>query len=403
MPNYHIVTFGCAANIADSERIASDYQNRGFTLSSLENADHVIINTCMVRKMAEDRVYGLYENLIKQKQVIGKPSKIIVTGCMVGTAIREPDGKYLDYIRSRMPEVDEFLAIEEVGFDHNPVRTSTTHALVPISNGCNNFCTFCVVPFARGREISRPLNSIIAELTDLTDRGFTSITLIGQNVNSYGADLLLGKDNIQVLRDAELPEFFHESNETNFNIDGVNIKPTFVKHLGKFRIPTLFPHLLTTICDQFPQLISIDFISSNPWDFSDDLIEVIAKYPQISRTLHLPVQSGSNRVLRKMNRWYTTEEYLELTSKLKKNIPDIKITTDIIVGFPSETEEDFNQTVDLVKQVGYTKAYISRYSPRPGTAATKAMSDDISHATKKDRWLVLEKLINHPNLKRFSQ
>lgn len=395
MPTYHIVTFGCQANVADTERIASDYQNRGYSLSEITEADHVVINTCMVRQMAEDRVYGLYNNLILQKKNTNKPQKIIVTGCMVGTAMREPDGKYFDYIRQRMPEVDEFLPIEEVGFDHNPLRTSQTHAWVPISNGCNNFCTFCVVPFSRGREVSRPLESIISELEDLKNKGFKSLTLLGQNVNSYGADLIMGKDNIQVLRDQQIPEFFHESNiESNFIFRGQQIKPTYVKHLGKYRIPTLFPYLLQTICDKFPEFTNIEFMSSNPWDFSSELIATIANNPQISRTLHLPVQSGSNRILKKMNRWYTHEEYLELVANLKQSIPDIILTTDIIVGFPGETDQDFDSTYNLAKQVGFIKAYISRYSPRPATAATKAMIDDIPHSVKKSRWLKLEKLIN---------
>lgn len=399
MPSFHIITFGCQANVADSERIASDYNNRGYVHSDLENADHVIINTCMVRQMAEDRVYGLYHNLINQKLQTGKPHKIIVTGCMVGTALREPDGKYFDYIRQRMPEVDEFMPIEEVGFDHNPLRTSHHHAWIPISNGCNNFCTFCVVPFSRGREISRPFESIINELTDLHTKGYTSITLLGQNVNSYGSDLILGKDNIQVLRDQNLPDFFHQSDlPESFNINGQSIKPTYVKHLGKQRIPTLFPFLLQTICTQFPNFTNIEFMSSNPWDFSQDLIDTIATYPQISRTLHLPIQSGSNRILKKMNRWYTREEYLDLVSKIKLAIPEIKLTTDIIVGFPAETDEDYQDTYELAVQVKFAKAYISRYSPRPSTVATKAFMDDVSHQVKKSRWQKLEQLINHPDI-----
>lgn len=403
MPSsYFIVTFGCASNVADSERVASELESKGYTKAdTIESADHVVINTCMVRQMAEDRTYGLYQNLIKQKAAIGKPSKIVVTGCMVGTALREPTGKFFDKIRRLMPQVDEFLPIEEVGFDHQPLRLDTNHAWVPISNGCNNFCTFCVVPFSRGREISRPFDDILQECQHLADQGYQAITLVGQNVNSYGADLILGSDNVQTLRDVDQLKFFnedpriHQITTDGYQLpDGRSVKPTIVKHLGKMRIPTLFPQLLETICQQFQQFTKVDFISSNPWDFSDDLIDVIAKYPQVTRQIHLPIQSGSDRMLKKMNRWYSTEEYLTIISKLRSRVPEVQFSTDIIVGFPDETEEDFQSTYNLAKQVGYYKAYVSRYSPRPGTAATQAFVDNIPHTVKKDRWQKLESLIN---------
>ena len=209
IPNtYFIQTFGCQANLADSERLASYMQAQGLKPSkSINTASKVIINTCMVRQMAEDRVYGLYKNLVDQKSQTGKPQKIIITGCMVGAALRDPQGhKFLDQIRKKMPQVDEFLPIEEIGFDQIPLRTDSQHAWVPISNGCNNFCTFCVVPFSRGREVSRPFEDIIAECHHLANHGYKSITLIGQNVNSYGADLILGPDNIQMIRDLKTNE-----------------------------------------------------------------------------------------------------------------------------------------------------------------------------------------------------
>jgi tRNA-2-methylthio-N6-dimethylallyladenosine synthase len=399
---YHITTFGCQANKADSERIAADLENRGYQpAKSIKSADHVVINTCMVRQMAEDRVYGLYHNLVNQKNLTGKPQKIIITGCMVGAALREPTGKYFAHIRERLPQVDEFLPIEEVGFDHNPLRTDNQHAWVPISNGCNNFCTFCIVPFSRGREISRPFTDILEECRHLVDRGSSAITLIGQNVNSYGADLLLGADNVQTLRDTQDLNFFTDDPQLDqvtsdgYQLpDGQVIKPTIVNHLGKIRIPTLFPQLLETLCTQFPQLARIEFISSNPWDFSDYLIQVIAKHSQISRTLHLPVQAGNNRILKKMNRWYTREQYLELVDKIKTAVSGVQITTDIIVGFPTETKPEFQDSVEIAQQVGFTKAYVARYSPRPGTAATTAFPDDIPAAEKKRRWKILDELIN---------
>ena len=398
---YFIKTFGCAANEADSERIAAYYQARGYTpAASVNEADDVVINTCMIRESAENRVYGLVHNL-SQLKIPASPAgrensnlKIIITGCMVGMAVREKSGKMLKALKRKMPAVDEFLPIEEVGFDYAPIRTRTHHAWIPISNGCNNFCTFCVVPFTRGREISRPFEDIIAECKDLARKGHTHITLVGQNVNSYGADLILGEKNVHVMRDADGKKYFSES----ILLRGKKVRPTYVTHLGRMRIPTLFPLLLSELV-KIKGLASIDFISSNPWDFSDELIETIAGNPKISRHIHLPVQSGDSEVLRRMNRWYSSEQYLALVKKIKKSIPDATISTDIIVGFPGETEKQFLNTVSLVKDVGFTKAYIAMYSDRPMTAAHKAYIDHVPHEEKKRRWMVLEEMINKKNLR----
>lgn len=400
---YFIVTFGCAANEADSERIASLYESRGYTPAhQMGDADDVVINTCMIRQKAEDRVYGLVHNLRIEKDN-GRKIKIVVTGCMVGMAAREKTGKMLVELKKKMPAVDEFLPIEEVGFDHAPIRTSNSHAWVPITNGCNNFCTFCVVPFTRGREISRPMEDILLEVGTLALQGYKKITLVGQNVNSYGADLLVGEKNVQVLRDLPDQTYFKKSklplkSQKSFSYNGKKLKPTFVKHLGRLRIPTIFPLLLEELC-KIDGIEEIDFISSNPWDFSDELISVIARNHKISRHIHLPVQSGDTTMLRKMNRWYTREDYLRLVQKLKKNIPGVSISTDIIVGFCGETNKQFQNTVDLARKVGFTKAYVAMYSDRPMTAAHKAYVDDIPHTIKKQRWLVLEELINKANLR----
>lgn len=412
---YFIKTFGCQANEADSERIASFYKARGYTPArSMKHADDIVINTCMIREKAENRVYGLVHNLTQEK-IRGRNLKIVVTGCMVGMAMREKSGKMLGALKRKMPQVDEFLPIEEVGFDHAPLRSDTKHAWVPISNGCNNFCTFCVVPFTRGREISRPFDDIISEVSQLASNGYTRITLIGQNVNSYGADLLLGAENIQVMRDVPGKQYFETSTilptgvireprgetkqeQKEYLLNGKKVKPTFVKHLGRMRIPTLFPLLLKTLCE-IDGIKHIDFLSSNPWDFSDDLIDTIANNPKITRHIHLPVQSGDSAMLKKMNRWYTKEEYLELVAKLKKQIKDITISTDIIVGFCGETDEQFNNTVDLCKQVGFSKAYVSIYSDRQMTTAHKVFTDDVPHPIKKKRWILLEEMINRANLK----
>lgn len=411
---YFIKTFGCQQNHSDSQRIESALKSRKMTKAkSYRDADYIVINTCMIRQSAENRVYGLVNNLGKLK-IENRKLKIIVTGCMVGLAFRDKTGKYLKRIREIMPEVDEFLPIEEIGFDNVPVRQDKLNAWVPISNGCNNFCTFCVVPFTRGREISRPYQDIINECKVLKKKGYKNITLLGQNVNSYGADLILGEKNVQVMRD--LPKkYFEKAGVTNFfdlrgklqnehafrdknTTPSFIKKPVYVKHLGRYRIPTLFPQLLEEIAQM--RFDKVDFISSNPWDFSDDLINIIVRNKNITRLIHLPMQSGDNAVLKRMNRWYTRDEYLGLVANLKSKIKNLKLSTDIIVGFCGETDEEFNNTVELCKQIGFEKAYISIYSQRPMTAATKYMKDDVPHFVKEKRWLILENLINKPNLKR---
>jgi len=368
-----IKTFGCQQNTADSERVAAVFVNRGMTeAKTYSQANYVIINTCTVRESAENRVYGLVNNLkiIKEKKSAGgEIFKIIVTGCLTGLAFKDKTGKYLKRLKEILPEVDEFMPIEEVSFFNEIVRKDKFHALVPISNGCNNFCTYCVVPFTRGREISRPYQEITDECRELKKKGYGQITLLGQNVNSYGADLQ------------------------------TKLKPIYVKHLGRQRIPTLFPHLLEEIARM--EFETVDFISSNPWDFSDELIDVIARNKNISRTIHLPLQSGDDNVLKRMNRWYTSAQYLALISKIKNQISKIKFTTDVIVGFCGETEKEFQNTVKLCKAVGFEKAYIGRYSSRPMTAATKVMKDDVPPKVKKQRWQILENLINKPNLNKF--
>ncbi|KKR75754.1 MAG: (Dimethylallyl)adenosine tRNA methylthiotransferase MiaB [Candidatus Levybacteria bacterium GW2011_GWA2_40_8] len=351
---YFIKTFGCAANVADSERIAAYLNEQGMKKTeNIKKADWVVINTCMVRESAENRVYGLVNNITKLKTyspTSKSRSKIIITGCMAGMAISDKSGKLLKLFKKKMPQVDEFLPIEEIGFAYEPARTNREHALVPISNGCNNFCTYCVVPYTRGREVSRSFEEIINECQKLYKQGFKKVTLLGQNVNSYGSDLIKSK-----IKNAK------------GNISNKNLK---IK------------------------------VSSNPWDFSDELIKTIAQNPNITRTIHLPVQSGDDEILKRMNRWYTHNEYLQLVAKIKKHIAKIKFTTDIIVGFCGETKEQFENTFNLCKKVGFEKAYVAIYSNRPTTEASKRFKNNIPFAEKKRRWMVLEKLINYPNLKK---
>jgi tRNA-2-methylthio-N6-dimethylallyladenosine synthase len=371
---YYIKTYGCAANVADSERIAGYYKHRGWIKArSPKGADEIVIVTCMIRQSAEDRIVGFVRNLGVEKNK-GKKIKVIVTGCMTGMATRDKTGKLLRALKKRMPYVDEFLPIEDIGFTSPQIRSDKTHALVLISNGCNNYCSFCVVPYARGKEVSRPFDDIVNECKEAVATGHTHITLLGQNVNSYGADLVKEGDRA----------------------DKKHI--TFVKHLGRMRIPTLFPHLLDEIAS-IKEIECIDFLSSNPWDFSDELIDTIAAHKNISRQIHLPVQSGSDSMLKRMNRWYTAEEYIDLIKKIRHKIPQVEFSTDIIVGFPGETEREFQETVELCKKVCFFKAYIAMYSDRPMTQAHKTMVDALPYLEKKKRWGILENLINIPTLK----
>ena len=369
---YYIHTFGCQQNVADSERIASYCEAAGMEKAhSLEEANYVVITTCMVKESAENRVYGMVHNVIPLKEKKLKANEeftIVITGCMTGMAVRDKTGKMMKELHRRMPAADQFIPLEEIGFELAPLRQDTKTALIPITHGCNNFCTFCVVPFTRGREISRPFDAIVEEARSAYMNGFKKVLLLGQNVNSYGSDIVPAGKKQQEL------------------------KPVYVKHLGKHRIPTLFPHLLAEVAKiGFEE---VNFISSNPWDFSDELIDTIAQYGNITRTFHLAVQSGDDAVLKRMNRWYTAQEYIELVSRIKKKMPEAHITTDIIVGFCGETDEEFQNTVKMCEEIQFDKAYISIYSNRRGTHAYKHMADDVPHTVKDKRWKQLDKIVN---------
>lgn len=369
---FFIKTFGCQQNVADSERIESFYRSRGLVRAEKqEEADVLILNTCVIRDKAEERVYGMVRSL---KQELGdKAPRIVVTGCLVGAAAREPSGKMMKRLTGRLPDA-EFLPLEEVGFEHAPARSVGRSASIVISNGCNNYCAFCIVPFSRGKERSRSFEDILTEAKQALSDGYEEIVLLGQNVNSYGADFL--QEKIKEGEEYELP-------------DGRKVKPIMVKHLNRHRIPTLFPYLLESVA-LLPGVSKVSFISSNPWDFSDELIDVMARHANVDRTLHLPVQSGSNAILKKMNRWYTREEYLALIDRIRTKIPEMIFTTDIIVGFPGETRQDFEDSIDLVKRVDFAKTFIAWFSPRPGTAAAKNMKDDILIEEKQRRFHELD-------------
>jgi len=373
---YYIQTFGCQSNKSDSERIAGDYAARGWTeAKSWRECDNLIINTCAIRQSAEDRVKGLLLNIESYFEGKKRP-KIIVTGCMT----HHGEAK----LRELLPIVDEILPIGEVGFNQQAVRKNKVHAWVPISEGCNSFCTYCIVPYSRGREKSRSMESILAEVQELSNSGYSEITLLGQNVNSWGLEKVgIGLRKMLMDRDKKLKVEDIPSNQSQyFTPQG---GPPFVKLLRKISM--------------FQKIKTIRFMTSNPWDFHDSLIDEIATNPKIDKFVHLPVQSGSNSVLKRMNRGYTRESYLEVVKKLRERVQGVEIGTDLIVGFPGETASEFNETVELAKLAGWKVAFIARYSPRPGTASFRLFEDDVPVEVKKKRWQTLENLVNQPNLK----
>jgi len=317
---YHIITFGCQANVADSERIAAKLEKQGYKKTeSPEKADLIIINACSVRQSAINRVYG------KLNKLNGK--KIILAGCVL-----QADKKKM------ADKINAFWDPKEY-FNCKPIYESKSRAFVPIMTGCNNFCTYCVVPYTRGREISRPIREIIDETKKLIKNKYKEIWLIGQNVNSY----------------------------PNFS------------------------NLLKTI-NNLPGRFTLHFMTSHPKDMNDKLIKIIKESKKISKEIHLPVQSGDNKILKAMNRNYTVEHYKKLIKKILKEIPQAKISTDIIVGFPGETKKQFENTVKLFKEIKFFKAYISKYSPRPGTLAAK-FKDNVPMEEKRRRWQILNKLV----------
>jgi tRNA-2-methylthio-N6-dimethylallyladenosine synthase len=370
---YHIITIGCQMNKSDSERIASYLNNLGYKHTSFrENADIVVITTCGVRQSAEDRVYGFVPQIKKDNP----NAKIVISGCLA---------ERKDVIKRLSDKVDIWLPIKELPnfskklgiknkissykdyLEIKPNYNSKISAFVPIGNGCNNFCTYCVVPYARGREVYRNPKDIYDEVVSLVKKGYKEIILIAQNVNSYKSEIINSKY------------------ETNFKFKILNSKQNIA-----------FPDLLKLI-NSISGNFWVRFATSHPKDMSDELIDVIAGCDKICEHIHLPAQAGDNEILKRMNRGYTREYYLELIKKIRNKIPNASITTDIIVGFPGETEEQFNNTIKLFKEVGYDMAYIAQYSPRPGTAAEK-LNDNITKKVKKQREINLEKILKRTAL-----
>lgn len=375
-PTYFIKTFGCQANKSDSERISADYHSRGFKQAKTwQQADQIVVNTCAVRQTAEDRAQGFLNNVVNHfKQTKSPRPKIILTGCMTH------HGK--EKLHEILPMVDEILPIGEVGFNQATVRKDKVHAWVPISSGCNSFCTFCIVPYSRGREKSRSQSDILTEVSHLAKTGYTEVTLLGMNVNSWGLEKVgIGFRKLLMNKDKKFARKDLPTNQSQYlKAKGL---PPFVSLLKKI--------------SAISNIKKIRFLTSNPWDFHDELIDEIASNPKIDRFIHLPIQSGSNKILKLMNRGYTSNDYLKLVAKIRCLIPDVVLGTDIIVGFPGETKADFAATVRLAKQIDWKLAFVARYSPRPGTGSWRMYQDNVSHQEKKRRWDILDKLINKDN------
>lgn len=360
----YIETYGCQMNVADSEVVASVMQMAGYSLTeTIDDADAVLLNTCSIRDNAEQKIVGRLEalNAMRRKRPRDRRMLTGVIGCMAervrDTLINDykvdivagPDS-YLDLpalfaaAENGEKAINVELSTTETYRDIIPVRIGANRVsgFISIMRGCNNFCSYCIVPYTRGRERSREPRSILAELDDLRAKGFREVTLLGQNVNSYSfTDAATGAT-------------------------------------------TGFDRLLAMVAEHAPEM-RIRFTTSHPKDMSDDTISVIASHPNIARHIHLPVQSGSNKVLKAMNRKYTREWYLGRIAAIRSAIPDCGISTDLFTGFHDESEEDFNETLSLMKEVGFDSAFMFKYSERPGTLAARTMPDNIPEDVKIER------------------
>lgn len=343
MRRFWLESYGCQMNMAESNAIQTRLEAAGLSpADGLEDADIAIINTCSVRKSAEDRIYGrlgYFEHVKKQNRNL----KIVVTGCMAQ--------RLLDELKKECPQVDYVVPVNDKGrivdiatggelehsetyhFDLLSYQEGEISSFVPIMNGCNNFCTYCIVPYVRGREVSRPVEEILEEIRFLDGKGVREITLLGQNVNSY--------------------------------VDG----------------DVRFPQLLGMIARECHAIRWIRFDSPHPKDFSDELIQVIATEPKVAKHIHIPLQSGSSKVLRLMNRHYTKEQFLDLIAKMRSSIPGVTFAVDVMVGFPQETEEDFHETLGVLSQMRATEPFMYYYNEREGTRAV-SMDGKIDEETK---------------------
>lgn len=358
MKKYYIETYGCQMNVAESNAMETMLKGRGWVeASSPEDADLAIINTCSVRKSAENRIWGrlgAYTHIKAQKAKDNESMTLVLTGCMAE--------RLHDSVKNDAPQIDFVIGnndklklLDIVGDKESTPQESEKYVFtkayhkdgefssyVPIMNGCNNFCSYCIVPYVRGREVSRPVDEILEEVRRLDEEGVREITLLGQNVNSY-------------------------------DYEGCH-----------------FPQLLGMICRQCSNIQWIRFESPHPKDFSDELIEVIAREPKVAKHLHVPMQSGNTRILGLMNRRYTREKYLALIDKIKQRVPNVTFALDIMVGFPGESEEEFLDTMSAVEAVGCIEAYMYYWNPREGTRAC-SMEGQLSDKEKQRR---LQRLID---------
>ena len=363
MKQLFIETYGCQMNVADSEVVASVMGMAGYEpTESIDEADAIFLNTCSVRDNAEQKIYHRLEALaaLRNSKLKTQNSKLIigVLGCMaerVKDDLLEKHGADLVAGPDAYLSLPDLVAQAETGHKAINIELSTTETyrdvvpmrlhgtkiggFVSIMRGCNNFCHYCIVPYTRGRERSRDLESILKEVRDLRDRGFKEVTLLGQNVNSYQLTI----DNVQCTID--------------------------------------FPSLLRRVAEEAPDM-RVRFTTSHPKDMSDETLQVIADMPNVCRHIHLPVQSGSNRILHLMNRKYTREWYLDRIAAIRRIIPDCGLSTDIFVGYCSETEEDHQMSLQLMRAVGYDSAFMFKYSERPGTYASKHLPDDVPEDVK---------------------
>lgn len=368
---YFLRTYGCQMNVHDSEEIKYYLESLGYEpVEELELADIVVLNTCAIRENAKDKVFGYLGRCKHLKKE--KPDLIIaVAGCLMQkpNEIEEIHNrhKYIDIIigthnlnelpnlieeanKKKIQNIEVYSNSDVVFENVKYNRDSKISAWINIIYGCDKFCTYCIVPFTRGRERSRKMEEVLEEVRDLKNQGYMEVTLLGQNVNAYGKDLNLGYDFA-----------------------------TLLEEVAKIGIPR------------------IRFVTSHPWNFTDKMIDVIAKYDNIMPYIHLPIQSGSDDILRKMNRKYTIDEYKKLFDQIKSKVKNVAITTDIIVGFPNETDDDFKKTLDIVNYCKFDGAYTFIFSPREGTAAAR-MEDKISMKVKEKRLQELNNLVNKYSL-----
>ena len=345
MTKYHIWTIGCQMNKAESERLGSYFEELGYEITdSAAEADLIVLNSCVVRQSAESRVVNKLHALKTLKKA--RPDlTLAVTGCLVNADIAK--------LEQRFPQVDHFFEpgerpkwLEGVGWEQVLPQHPAPCNYVPIIQGCNNFCAYCIVPYRRGREKSRPLAEIVAEVRELVGRGTREVTLLGQNVDSYGHDLPDKPD---------LADLLHGLNP----IEG---------------------------------LLRIRFLTNHPKDMSPRLIEAIAKLDKVCEQLNLPVQAGSNEILKAMKRGYTIEQYRRLIAEIRGKIPEVHLSTDVIVGFPSESEAQFQQTAELLDRLRFDAVHVAAYSPRAGTLAAKNLDDDVPLLEKKRRLDHIERL-----------